>query len=130
MHQIIANIKLIRDIKNLSQEELADGLAITQSAYARFEKGGKKIDYKIIEGIAKLFEMDIEELIYFHKREYSKRGITKDVIKEGKEQYKVQKDTRLLLAKIKHLEKVNDMLTKQIEDKDKIIDLLSTKKRK
>ncbi len=121
MHQVLMNIKAIRELKGYSQESIADELGITQSKYGRFENGGKKIDFQMIEEVAQVFEMDVYAIIAFHKE----RDFSSDGVNDLNENYKLHsKDLAVLREKIKYLEQVNEVLTQQLHDKQEIIELL------
>ncbi len=56
-------IRILRKQKGLSQEQVADSLHISQSAYARIENGESHSWSNYIEQISRLFEIQPEELI-------------------------------------------------------------------
>ena len=56
-------IRTLRKQKGLSQEQVADSLHISQSAYARIENGESHSWSNYIEQISTLFEIRPEELI-------------------------------------------------------------------
>lgn len=127
MHQVLKNIRALREIKGFSQEYMAECLGITQSSYARFENEGRKIDYKVIEKIAKIYEVPTISIIDFHNRQNYVLNSDPSALHESAEAYlKSNKDILLLQEKVKYLEKMNDMLQKQLTDKEEIISLLKT----
>jgi transcriptional regulator with XRE-family HTH domain len=129
MHQVLQNIRALRDIKRFSQEHMADNLKITQSSYARFESGGAKVDYRLIERVAEVLDMDVESIINFHIHGFYKGKSERDELEDQPENYRMMaKDMNLLKEKIKHLEAMIDGLTHQIQDKNEIIELLKAQK--
>jgi len=92
MIQILENIKKIRKNKGLSQEYLASKLNMTQSGYAQIERGERGLLYYTVEQIAQFFEMDVCEIVNFHKTPEQKLlykekvFIQIEVDKEAKEQ--------------------------------------------
>lgn len=64
MNVIIGNkLKKIRKAKNMSQEEVADFLNISQSAYARMERGESTSWASHFNRICEVFEIRPEELV-------------------------------------------------------------------
>ncbi|MFH6993136.1 helix-turn-helix transcriptional regulator [Flavobacterium sp. FlaQc-48] len=64
MNIVVANkIKALRKNKNMSQEEMADYLEISQSAYARMETGESHSWAIHILKICKIFEITPDELL-------------------------------------------------------------------
>ena len=61
--QIGNNIRQSRVLKGYSQENMADMLHITQSAYAKMEKNGANISVSRLFEIAKYLEEDISHLM-------------------------------------------------------------------
>jgi len=63
-------IRGLRDKKGLRQEDMAERLGISQSAYSRMETGEARLDAELLPRIAKILEVRIEELLpmeaYFH----------------------------------------------------------------
>ena len=56
-------IRLIREAKNLTQEQVAEKLGVSQSAYGDIERG--EIDPKLskLKKIAEIFEIELSELV-------------------------------------------------------------------
>lgn len=64
MNTIIGNkLKKLRQIKKMTQEQVADYLHISQSAYARIERGESSSWAIHILKISKIFEINPEELL-------------------------------------------------------------------
>ncbi|QOG03550.1 helix-turn-helix domain-containing protein [Flavobacterium sp. MDT1-60] len=64
MNKIVGNnLKMLRKAKNMSQEEVADILKISQSAYARMERGESASWAAHFNRICQAFEIVPEELI-------------------------------------------------------------------
>ncbi|MEO5569522.1 MAG: helix-turn-helix transcriptional regulator [Bacteroidia bacterium] len=62
------NIKRIRELKNLSQEYVANNLGISQSAYSRRELGMVKTDADMLKDIAEILEVTVDDVIHFHEK--------------------------------------------------------------
>ena len=130
MHQVLVNIRTLRELKGLSQEYLADCLDMTQSSYARFENEAKKIDYKTIEKVANVFKVTPVTLITFHENQKYLQDLSPDLLRENTEAYlNYSRDTAALKERVNYLEQVNDLLKKQLNDKEEIIDLLRAAKK-
>jgi transcriptional regulator with XRE-family HTH domain len=58
-------IKSIRELKNYTQEYMADQLGITQAGYSKIEKGKIILSYVKLEEIGRILEVSIEDIISF-----------------------------------------------------------------
>ncbi len=56
-------IKKLREIRNLSQAEVAKGIGISQQRYSRYERGEREADYETLCRLANFFEISIDELL-------------------------------------------------------------------
>lgn len=64
MNKIIGNkLKILRKAKNMSQEEVAEFLNVSQSAYARMERGQSASWANHFNRICEVFEIRAEDLI-------------------------------------------------------------------
>jgi len=63
-------IKSIRELKNFTQEFMADKLGITQAAYSKIENGQTKLTMNKIVDIATIFEMDVNDLMAYDTQKY------------------------------------------------------------
>ncbi|MDY0988866.1 helix-turn-helix transcriptional regulator [Flavobacterium sp. CFBP9031] len=71
MNIIIGNkLKKLRQAKNMSQEEIADYLNISQSAYARMERGVSTSWATHFNKICNLFEIKPENLLSKNEEEF------------------------------------------------------------
>lgn len=59
------NIKKIRELKNISQEYMANNLKISQSSYSDLENNKTKLSTERLEKIAELLEINLNELFNF-----------------------------------------------------------------
>ncbi len=113
--QILKNIKSLRELKGFSQKGIADKLGITQSSYARFETGAKKTDFDMLERVAEAFEVDVCTIIHFHEQGLGGH--------EGRGD-RQEKELKQLRERETYLNRLNEQLTVQLNDKQEIIDLL------
>ncbi|PXY40980.1 XRE family transcriptional regulator [Flavobacterium cheongpyeongense] len=63
-------IKNIRELKNYTQEYMADQLGITQAGYSKFEKGKADLSYSKLVEIARIFGLSVEGIINFDTQKY------------------------------------------------------------
>jgi transcriptional regulator with XRE-family HTH domain len=61
-------IRLIRESKAWSQEEMAEKLAMSVSGYSKIERGETKGYIPKLEQIAEVFDIDLMELLSFGER--------------------------------------------------------------
>lgn len=60
-------IKKIRELKNLTQEHMAQSIGVSQGAYSRMELGESEISYTRLEKISEELGMKPEEIIAFNE---------------------------------------------------------------
>jgi transcriptional regulator with XRE-family HTH domain len=65
MQHIGKNIKRIREEKGLTQQSIADLIAMHRSNYSRVETGDRDLSIDAIGKIAKYFNMTIDQLVNF-----------------------------------------------------------------
>ena len=78
------NIKFFREKKDITQSELADKLCVTRQAVSNWENGKTEPDIEILNKIASVLEISIEELIYGFKREtkiINTKNVTENITK-------------------------------------------------
>jgi transcriptional regulator with XRE-family HTH domain len=63
IEKIAAKIKVLRQAKELTQEQMADLLNLTHSAYAKLERGETNINYTRIVELSKILEIQPHDLI-------------------------------------------------------------------
>ena len=68
MTKISKNIKRLRMLQNMSQEELAQKLFVSRQAVSSWENNRTQPDLDMIQKIAELFGVEVEELLYGEKR--------------------------------------------------------------
>ncbi|MGN1315926.1 MAG: DUF2157 domain-containing protein [Acutalibacteraceae bacterium] len=68
MAKISKNIKRLRTLNNLSQEELAQQLFISRQAVSSWENNRTQPDVEMIKKLSELFNVPVEELLYGEKR--------------------------------------------------------------
>jgi transcriptional regulator with XRE-family HTH domain len=63
-------IKSIRELKNYTQEYMADQLGVTQAGYSKIEKGKTILSYIKLVEIARILEVSVEDVISFDSQRY------------------------------------------------------------
>lgn len=62
-----SKIKKLRELKNFTQDFMADRLGISQGAYSRMELGESEITYGRLEKISEILEIKPEDIITFNE---------------------------------------------------------------
>lgn len=127
MTTIEEKIKNIRELKNFTQDYIAERLGVTQAAYSKIESGATKISYAKIVDIAKILEIEVEELLAFDGQKYFNSFNNVKGSNNGSVTIKVEDgDIKTLYDdKIKLLEKLLDRTEKELEKyKDRFGDLM------
>lgn len=103
------NIYKIRRSKGLSQEFLADSLNISINSYRKLEKGDTIIINKRLEQIAKLLDVNLDELLLSDSEAYLKYELNKISHKN--------KDIRIkdLEGQVKNMQQCIDLLNEKLE---------------
>jgi transcriptional regulator with XRE-family HTH domain len=60
-------IKKLRELKNYTQDYMADQLGISQGAYSRMELGESEVTYGRLEKISEILEVKPEDIITFNE---------------------------------------------------------------
>ena len=63
------NIRRIRLMKNLSQENVAEMLKISLLSYGDIERDKKDVTLSRLEGIAEVLKVDINTILNFHEKD-------------------------------------------------------------
>lgn len=63
-------IKSIRELKNYTQEYMAEQLGVTQAGYSKIEKGKTILSYVKLVEIARILEVSVEDIISFDSQRY------------------------------------------------------------
>lgn len=61
-------IRFIREMKQWSQEEVADKLSMSTNGYAKLERGETKLNIPRLEQIAEVFGIELEELLSVNEK--------------------------------------------------------------
>jgi transcriptional regulator with XRE-family HTH domain len=63
-------IKNIRELKNYTQEYMAERLGVTQAGYSKIEKGKTSLSYEKLVEIGKILDVSVEDIISFDYDRY------------------------------------------------------------
>lgn len=74
-NEALIKVKMLREMRHLSQDQMAELMQITQSAYARFEAGKTKTDLEILEKFCENVGMSLTEFFIYPK---SLTGVNSD----------------------------------------------------
>jgi transcriptional regulator with XRE-family HTH domain len=120
LEKIIGNkIRSLRVLKELSQENVAEMLSISVTAYSKIERGETDVQLSRLSQIAAVFKVSIEEILNFGDKiaqSFNGNGTGNSVIISNSEQ--------TLLIELERLRAQNEGQVKEIEHLKKIIALL------
>jgi transcriptional regulator with XRE-family HTH domain len=61
-------IKKLRELRNFTQEYMAEKLAISQNAYSKIERNETDVSYSRVESVAKILDVDVLDIIGFDEK--------------------------------------------------------------
>jgi transcriptional regulator with XRE-family HTH domain len=111
-------IKLLRNIKNITQEELAEKINKTRALVSHIEKTGKVNHYTLLS-ILKIFKLSEDEFDNFNEEK---------AIKKNPKEIELKLESKLLNEKIDYYQNENKLLREIIENQKEIIRSLKSKK--
>ena len=86
-------LKLLRKEKNLTQEQLAEQLGVSNRTVSRWENGNNMPDISLLAEIAEFYDVSIPELIYGERKSESMREEVKEVAETMSDYAKAEKET-------------------------------------
>ncbi|MEZ5004689.1 MAG: helix-turn-helix transcriptional regulator [Chitinophagales bacterium] len=117
--EIGRRIRLIRTLRGIKQNNIADALHLTQSQYSNIENGKSKLDWHTIKEIARVFDIDPILLLSFDEKKVltnnaqigDSNALHHIMDAELKEQYEKQlwelgEEVKLLKEEIEYLRKL------------------------
>ncbi|TDS54598.1 helix-turn-helix domain-containing protein [Myroides indicus] len=110
MKNVEEKIRNIRELKNYTQEYMAEQLGMTQAAYSKIENGSTRLTMSKLEDIAKVFEMDVSDLVAYDTQgifnsfnTIKESNINSNITKSDEETLKkLYEDKIILLEKLLH----------------------------
>lgn len=86
-------LKLLRKVKNLTQEQLAEQLGVSNRTVSRWENGNNMPDISLLSEIAEFYDVSIPELIYGERKSENMREEAKEVAETMSDYAKAEKET-------------------------------------
>ncbi len=118
-------IRLVREAKGLTQEQMAEKLEISRNSYGEIERGDTDVKLSKLEKIAEQFEMKLSELV-----DLSDKGtINVDFSNQRNSKSKPQNHVYVgsCASELKEQKLLNEMKDKEIALLKEIIELLKAK---
>lgn len=113
MVSIADKIRHIRELKDLTQEYMAQKLGITQSGYSKIEMGNVDVSYSKLTEIADAMGVKVEDIVCFDGQKYF------NSFNRVSDSYNVNSHTDELVAlysdKIKLLQKLLDKTERELQ---------------
>ncbi len=95
-------IAQLRKEKNLTQEQLAEKLGITNKSVSRWENGKNMPDYSILKDLCEILDKEVNELLRGERLKNIQNNDNLDMVL--KEYYKMKKEKeKLKRTKFKHI---------------------------
>lgn len=127
-------LRYFRKLRKMTQEQVAEELGISDSAYAKYETGESDITIGRLTEIAKVFLVKEHEILAYEKEQNAKAQVIKQTNHaESNTQIinnpaTIPTKNAVLRHKIDSLERENDILRKRVVDLETINELLKNKK--
>jgi transcriptional regulator with XRE-family HTH domain len=86
-------LKLLRKENNLTQEQLAEQLGVSNRTVSRWENGNNMPDISLLSEIAEFYDVSIPELIYGERKSENMREEAKEVAETMSDYAKAEKET-------------------------------------
>jgi transcriptional regulator with XRE-family HTH domain len=112
MESILKNIRAIREAKGYSQDQIADKLQISQSQYARFERGATKTDLETLYSFSSIVGLNLIDLITYPKKYIDIDEISGTETVEATLQIRLAKDKKDQVLKLVFGENSLEILNK------------------
>jgi transcriptional regulator with XRE-family HTH domain len=116
--QLASKIKLLREVHNFTQDYVAEFIDVAQNTYSLMEKGETKLTVDRLEKLAKLYKMELVDLIrlneqtYIHTITHSQGVCSQNVTINH---LLADEERELYKSTIERLERENEKLHKLIE---------------
>lgn len=115
MLQVGAKIKKLRDLKGLTQTEMAEKLHLSLNAYGKVEREETELSINRLQEIAKILEVKLHDLldfdenrVVFNQTQTNNENATAIAYQESKNEFEGER--KLYEARIADLQKENDRL--------------------
>ena len=123
-------IRAFRTIKNLSQENMAQMIGISSTAYAKLERGETEMSYTRLEQVAQVLEVRVTDLINFGENGffYMNNSSNAGNASNGIAIHNASKESTDLLVELQKLRAEKEGFIKEVTHLKTIISLLEEKK--
>jgi transcriptional regulator with XRE-family HTH domain len=120
--EVHEKIKLMRQLKNWSQEEMASRLGMSISGYGSIERGETKINLQRLEEIASIFNISLLELINLNEK-----NVQNNIVNDNHVVHLSQiSSTSLSLVELQHeIEKLKLMIQNKDDKISSLIEEIS-----
>lgn len=109
-------IKKLRELRNYTQEYMADQLGVSQPAYSKMETDETEINDVRLTQIAKALNMSVQDILSFDEKVFFNQMNNHNAAGYTINQYGISDNERKLFEdKIRLLEEMIDMLKKENE---------------
>lgn len=69
--EIYDKVRVMREVRQWSQEEMAEKMGMSVTGYAKIERGKSKLHFDKLEQIAQIFNISVNDLVDIDKKEPS-----------------------------------------------------------
>ena len=121
-----SKIRMLRELKGISQDSLARSLGVSQQAFQKIESGQTKIDIEKAELVATELGMELETLINFNPANYLYQCSQSGVFNTNQNHYNAEHIETIIKTK----EELITALRTLISEKDSRIKLLEDQLKK
>ena len=116
-------IRLVREAKGLTQEQMAEKLEISRNSYGDIERGDNDVKLSTLQKIAESFELQLSELV-----DLSEKGtLNVNFFKNNKHQSSNNVYVGSCAAELKEQKLLNEFKDKEIVLLKRIIELMEAK---
>lgn len=116
---VAETIKMLREVKNWSQEEMSEKLNISKSSYARWENGESQLKLHQLEKLADVFQIDVLDLLKLSKQNVFLGIVMGNVGDNSVKQ--INCSNEYAQNQIEKLQLQVEYLTEKLKDKETII---------
>lgn len=118
---VAETIKMLREVKNWSQEEMSEKLNISKSSYARWENGESQLKLHQLEKLADVFQIDVLDLLKLSKQNVFLGIVMGDIGDNGTGHKQINCSNEYAQNQIEKLQLQVEYLTEKLKDKETII---------
>jgi len=118
-------IRAIRELRNFSQEYMADKLSIKQNSYSKIENSQIKLSTEMLQKISEVLEVSPMDIMNFQP-EISNFTYPQQGYRYIQSFVSDQKDTfeKVIISKDKEIERLHQLIEILLKDKERIMNLL------